>query len=202
MTTLKLLATTLLVASLAATPLTTLAGNGKGNGGGGGRPDTPGAAASATVLEPLDENEIATLLWMREEEKLARDVYITMTGKYTDKVFSNIAAAEQKHFDAIGRKLELYGIKDVALPDIGQFYDQDLQQMYDDFVAQGLEDYVEALYVGVAIEEADMVDLTVAIDGTDSRPLKKTYSHLLIGSQHHLDSFIKLLEKEGIDYEP
>ena len=60
----------------------------------------------------------------------------------------------------------------------------------------------QASRLGVAIEEADMVDLTVAIDGTDSRPLKKTYSHLLIGSQHHLDSFIKLLEKEGIDYEP
>jgi hypothetical protein len=199
MTTLKLLATTLLVASLAATPLTTLAGNGKGNGG---RPDTSGAAASATVLEPLNEDETATLLWMREEEKLARDVYIAMTAKYPDKVFSNIAAAEQKHFDAIGRKLELYGITDVALPDLGKFYDPDLQLMYDELVEQGLEDYVEALYVGVAIEEGDMVDLTVAIDETDSRPLKKTYSHLLIGSQHHLDSFIKLLEKEGIDYEP
>lgn len=200
MTTLKLLATTLLVASLAATPLTAFAGNGKGNGG--GRPATPGAAASATVLEPLSPDEIATLLWMREEEKLARDVYIAMTGKYTEKVFSNIAAAEQKHFDAIGRKLELYGITDVALPEVGKFYDPELQAMYDDLVAQGLENYVEALYVGVAIEEADMVDLTVAIDGTDSRPLKKTYSHLLIGSQHHLDSFIKLLEKEGIDYAP
>ena len=74
--------------------------------------------------------------------------------------------------------------------------------MYDDFVTDGMVSYVDALLVGVAIEEADMIDLTVAIDGTDSRPLKRTYSHLLIGSQHHLDSFIKLLEKEGIDYEP
>lgn len=198
MTTLKLLATTLLVASLAATPLTALAG--KGNGG--GRPDTAGAAASATALAPLSDDEVATLLWMREEEKLARDVYIAMTGKYTDKVFSNIAAAEQKHFDAIGRKLELYGIPDVASSGVGEFSNDALRALYKDFVEQGLENYVEALYVGVAIEEADMVDLTVAIDGTYSRPLKKTYSHLLIGSQHHLDSFIKLLEKEGIDYEP
>ena len=74
--------------------------------------------------------------------------------------------------------------------------------MYDDFVERGLDSYVDALFVGVEIEEADLVDLTVAIDETDSRPLKRTYSHLLIGSQHHLDSFIKLLEKEGIDYEP
>ena len=74
--------------------------------------------------------------------------------------------------------------------------------MYDDFVEDGLVSYVDALFVGVEIEEADLVDLSVAIYETDSRPLKRTYSRLLIGSQHHLDSFIKLLEKEGIDYEP
>jgi len=197
MTTLRLLATTLLVASLAATPLTALAGNGKGNGG---RPATAGA--STTALVPLNQDEIDTLLWMREEEKLARDVYIKMTEKYTAEIFSNIAAAEQKHFDAIGRKLALYGIPDVALPAVGAFYDKDLQKLYDDLVKDGLVGYVEALLVGVAIEETDMLDLSDAIDETDSRPLKKTYSHLLIGSQHHLDSFIKLLEKEGVDYEP
>jgi hypothetical protein len=197
MRTLKLLATTLLVASLAATPLAALGGNGKGNGG---RADPAGV--SAAVLVPLTQDEIDTLLWMREEEKLARDVYIKMTEYYPVNVFSNIAAAEQKHFDAIGRKLEQYGIPDVALPDVGAFYDQDLQQMYFDFVAEGSVSYLDALFVGVAIEEADLVDLTVAIDGTDSRPLKRTYSHLLIGSQHHLDSFIRLLEKEGVDYEP
>jgi hypothetical protein len=197
MRTLRLLATALLVASLAATPLAALAGNGKGNGG---RPDPAGV--SAAVLVPLSEAETATLLWMREEEKLARDVYIKLTEYYPAKIFSTIAASEQKHFDAIGRKLEQYGIPDVALPAIGAFYNQDLQAMYVDFVERGLESYVDALFVGVEIEEADLVDLSVAISETDSRPLKRTYSHLLIGSQHHLDSFIKLLEKEDIDYEP
>ena len=197
MTTLRLLATTLLVASRAVTPLTALAGNGKGNGG---RPATAGA--STTALVPLTQDEIDTLLWMREEEKLARDVYIKMTEYYPVDIFSNIAAAEQKHFDAIGRKLDQYGITDVALDGVGDFYNSDLQQMYNEFVQDGQVGYVEALFVGVAIEEADLVDLTVAIDETDSRPLKRTYSRLLIGSQHHLDSFIKLLEKEGIDYEP
>jgi len=197
MRTLNLLATTLLVASLAATPLAALAGNGKGNGG-----HPAAAGVSAAVLVPLTQAEVDTLLWMREEEKLARDVYIKMTENYSAKIFSNIAAAEQKHFDAIGRKLEQYAILDVALPAVGDFYNQDLQQLYDDFVEEGQAGYVEALWVGVAIEEADLVDLSVAIDETDSLPLKRTYSRLLIGSQHHLDSFIKLLEKEGIDYEP
>jgi hypothetical protein len=195
MTTLKLLATALLVAGLAATPLGTLAANGNG-----GR--TASVQPSAPALLPLSEEEIATLLWMREEEKLARDVYIKMTEKYPAKVFSNIAAAEQKHFDAIGQKLTLYGIPDVALPGVGVFYDPSIQQMYDDYVAEGLADYVSALFVGVAIEEADMTDLSLAIDGTDSKPLKQTYSHLLVGSRHHLDSFIKLLAREGVDYEP
>jgi hypothetical protein len=195
MTTLKLLATTLLVAGLAATPLSTLAANGNG-----GR--TAYAQPSAPALVPLSQEEIATLLWMREEEKLARDVYIKMTEKYPAKVFSNIAAAEQKHFDAIGQKLQLYGVPDVALPGVGVFYEPAIQQMYDDYVAEGLVDYVSALFVGAAIEEADMADLSLAIVETDSLPLKRTYSHLLVGSRHHLDSFIKLLEKAGVDYEP
>jgi hypothetical protein len=191
MTNLKLLATALLVAGLAATPLGTLAANGKG---GPALSAPPRASAVAT----LSDAEVATLVWMREEEKLARDMYITLNTYFPAKIFVNIAAAEQRHFDAIGKKLVLYDIADPATDVVGTFTNPDLQGVYDDLLALGMVNYVEALKVGVTIEETDLADLEAAIDGTSSVPLARTYLHLLTGSEHHLAAFTRALAKAGV----
>lgn len=154
-----------------------------------------GAKARGPALTPLSEAEIATLQWMREEEKLARDVYLELNLFWPAKVFTNIAASEQKHFDAIGKKLTIYGVADTALPGIGTYSDPRLQAYHDELLALGMVSYVEALKVGVIIEKQDILDLEAAIDGTASRPLQTTYGHLLAGSRNHLRSFEKLLAK-------
>jgi hypothetical protein len=198
MRTIKLFAAALVIASVALSPGAAFAG--KKAQAGANRPTT--AVPAATALAPLSPDEISTLLWMREEEKVARDVYITMNEKWSQKIFARIAASEQKHFDAIGKKLALYGIPDPAADkDIGEFSVDALQKMYDDLVAQGNVSYVEALKAGVTIEEEDIEDLEAAIDETDAVPLEITYVHLLNGSENHLASFIKVLEREGFVYE-
>jgi hypothetical protein len=159
---------------------------------------SPPALPGSPALTVLSEQEIATLQWMREEEKLARDVYLELSAFYPAKVFTNIAAAEQKHFDALGAKLVLYGVEDPAIADVGVFSNPLLQQQHDELLALGIVSYSEALKVGVAIEEADIVDLQLAIDGTNSRPLDRTYQHLLNGSENHLKAFAKLLARLGI----
>jgi hypothetical protein len=184
----KLIVTALVVTGLATAGLPALAAR----GGTGGVPQT------GSALAPLDDAEIATLKWMREEEKLARDMYLTLNTFFPAKIFTNIAASEQKHFDALGQKLDLYGIEDPATDQIGVFTDPDLQALYDDLLALGMVSYVEALKVGVAIEETDLTDLEAAIDGTDSVPLARTYQQLLTGSEHHLAAFTRLLAKEGV----
>jgi len=194
MRTIKLFAAALVIASVALSPGAAFAG--KNAQAGANRPTTP-----ATALAPLTDDEIGTLLWMREEEKLARDVYIAMYDLYKAKIFSKIAASEQKHFDAIGKKLALYDIDDPAVDEIGVFSVDKLQAMYDTLVAQGNVSYVEALKAGVTIEEEDIKDLEAAIDETNAVPLEITYVHLLNGSENHLASFIKLLEREGFVYE-
>lgn len=158
--------------------------------------------ATATSLTELSEAEIATLKWMREEEKLARDVYIELNAFWPAQIFVNIAESEQRHFDALGEKLELYGIEDPATDQIGAFTDPALQALHDELLALGVVSRVAALEVGVTIEETDMIDLQAAIDGTTSVPLRVTYENLLKGSEHHLASFIKELEAAGIVYEP
>jgi hypothetical protein len=177
--------TALVVTGLATAAMPTFAAK----GGSGAAPQTGGS------LTPLDEAEIATLQWMREEEKLARDMYITLNTYFPAKIFTNIAASEQKHFDALGEKLDLYGIDDPATDQIGVFTDPELQALYNDLLGLGMVSYTEALKVGVIIEETDLTDLEAAIDGTDSKPLARTYQHLLTGSVHHLDAFTKLLDK-------
>jgi hypothetical protein len=184
----KLIVTALVITGVAAAAMPTFAAK----GGAGGAPQ------AGVALAPLDDAEVATLKWMREEEKLARDMYLTLNTYFPAKIFTNIAASEQKHFDAIGRKLDLYGIADPATDQIGVFTDPNLQALYDQLLGLGMVSYVEALKVGVIIEETDLTDLEAAIDGTDSLPLARTYQHLLTGSEHHLAAFTRLLGKAGI----
>lgn len=197
----KLFTAALAVTSLIAVPVTTFAA----------RPQVPRGACTATVVNPLSEQdvvaplseeEIATLLWMREEEKLARDMYITLNLYWPTDVFTNIAASEQRHFDAIGRKLELYGLADPATEVVGDFTNPALQALYDELLAQGMVSEVGALTVGATIEEVDMIDIQAAIDGTTSVPLQRTYQHLLAGSMNHLRSFVQVLEGLGVVYVP
>jgi len=191
--TLNLMAAALALAVFVAAPTPALAGK--------PRP-APASQLATTAVAPLTDAEIATLKWMREEEKLARDVYIELNVYWPAQIFVNIAESEQRHFDALGAKLELYGIDDPALPGIGVFFDPELQALHDELLALGMTSRVAALEVGVLIEETDMVDLRAAIDGTTSVPLQVTYEHLLDGSENHLASFIKELEAAGIAYEP
>lgn len=189
----KLIVTALVVTGLTAATVPALAAK-------GGTVRVP--LAAATSLTELSEAEIATLKWMREEEKLARDVYIELNAFWPAQIFVNIAESEQRHFDALGEKLELYGIEDPATDQIGVFTDPALQALHDELLALGVVSRVAALEVGVTIEETDMIDLQAAIDGTTSVPLRVTYENLLKGSEHHLASFIKELEAAGIVYEP
>jgi hypothetical protein len=188
----QLITTAFIAAILVASPMSAMAGKGKSTAS--KRPST-----ATVVLAPLTDPEIATLKWMREEEKFARDIYVAMGSKYPQNIFKNIAASEQKHFDAIGEKLALYGIEDPAMDAPGFFSVEELQDMYDALLAKGWISYADALEVGVAIEEEDIVDLAAAIAGTSSRPLTTTYQHLLNGSENHLRSFEKLLSRLNVN---
>ena len=187
----KLISTVLVITALIATPMAAMAGKGKAKTS---TSPTP-ATCSFCVATPLSTAQADTLKFMREEEKLARDVYSALSVYYPGNVFKNIAASEQKHFDAIGEKLVLYGIPDPASDQLGVFNNDELRALYTELLAEGVIDYESALDVGVTIEEGDIVDLEMAIAGTTSKPLLLTYKHLLNGSESHLAAFTKLLDR-------
>jgi hypothetical protein len=150
----------------------------------------------------LTSAEKSWLTYMREEEKLARDVYLVLYDRWRLAIFSNISQSEQTHMDAIKVLLDRYGLPDPATAEVGVFTDRALQELYDDLNAQGSISEVEALKVGVTIEETDIDDLNAAIATTTRKDIKTVYGNLLQGSLNHLKAFVSNLAKYGVTYEP
>ncbi len=181
---------------LGATVPTLYAGRARAAGGGAGRRT---AVSSAT----LDVVEIAGLHFMREEEKLAHDVYVALYALWGNSVFNNIAASESKHTQAVINLLNAYGIADTAASNPpGVFSDASLQTLYDLLMTRGKVNEVEALKVGAFIEETDMRDLELRIAQTDEAMIASVYQNLLCGSRNHLRAFARQLTMRGVKYVP
>ncbi|MFN2181712.1 MAG: DUF2202 domain-containing protein [Candidatus Promineifilaceae bacterium] len=181
-------------------------GNGYGANGGGqaGQGTTPGTGTHVIPEGELSESEVEALLYMREEEKLARDVYQTLYEVWGSPVFSNIAASEQAHMDSIAYLLESYGLQDpTAGKGIGEFENSELQALYNQLVAQGQGSLQAALQVGTAIEEIDIIDLQESLAATNNAAIIQTFDNLLRGSINHLNAFVMNYERQtGTTYAP
>jgi len=152
---------------------------------------------SAVLSGTLTEDEVAGLLFMREEEKLAHDVYMTLYELWGQPIFKNIAASEQIHTDTVKSLLVKYEIPDPAdVSPLGQFSDQDLQVLYDQLIEMGSASLADALTVGTAVEEIDILDLEKYLAQTESVDLIQVYENLLAGSKNHLRSFVTTLERQ------
>jgi hypothetical protein len=173
---------------IAATPLWAQNGRGFRNGGQNCRPNCP-LAQTAVAGQPLNAAETAHLLFLREEEKLALDVYQALSSKWKMRIFSNISAAEQRHFDAIGALIDRYGLADPASTTPGVFANPDLQKLYNNLIARGNRSLPDALEVGVTIEEKDIDDLKAATAETDNEDVLAVYGNLTNASQNHLAAF-------------
>jgi len=160
------------------------------------------AGPSSDTLVALSEDEIAGLLFMREEEKLARDSYIVLGDLWGVPVFANIAESEQSHTDAVEKILIDYQIPDPVSDesDVGTFVDPELQTLYDDLMADGEDSEMAALYVGAAIEETDMEDILAWIELTSHEDITSVYESLLCGSRNHLRAFVQQIENRGVVY--
>ncbi len=165
----------------------------------------PGKAAAnrgASVTTSLSNEEVATLTFMREEEKLARDVYRTLYDVWANPIFTNISDSEQKHMDAMAGRLNFYRLPDPVVDDYtGAFTNTDLAGLYLTLTEKGQLSVLDALMVGAWIEELDMRDLQHAIDESTHADLDKAYESLLRGSRNHLRAFVGQIESLGIVYE-
>jgi len=178
------------------------------------------SSVDSTADSSLDYNEKMHLMFMREEEKLARDVYQTLGQMYPDSaIFGNIDDSEQQHTTAVKEIIEKYGEEDPNTNDnIGIFTGEDFgwyfTEKFNLLVERASISELEALYVGAFIEELDMMDINqcpqVIVDTdngindvsecarvyTDNADIQRLYTSLLDGSDSHLEGYVENIEKQ------
>ncbi len=186
-------------------------------GGGGDEPMAVAASATAdgtsTVLqarltalatEPLSAAEAASLAFMREEEQLAHDVYMYSAQLWTLlPIFSQIADSEASHVAAVQSLLDRYGLPDplAGLPS-GSFSTAEFQALYEELVAASSLGLVDALKVGLQIEELDIRDIEAQKAVVDNADILRVYDQLLRGSRNHLRAYWQALLQQGGSYVP
>jgi hypothetical protein len=177
-----------------------------GKGGQGGNAQYgQDEAANLPPAQPgdLTVTEADALLYMREEEKLAHDVYVTLYDQWGLNTFQNIAGSEQTHTNAVKTLLDRYDLEDPASDQVGVFSNSDLQALYNRLTARGSQSLAEAIKVGAAIEEIDILDLEERLTQADNADLRQVFNNLLNGSKNHLRAFASALQAQsGETYQP
>ena len=163
-----------------------------------------GASPVVNAQVAITPEAAARLAYLREEEKLAHDVYAWFDAFYEVRepganIFGRVAKSEERHTQAVANLLAAFGLPDPAYEEAGRFADQDLQALYDTLVANGEAGIVEAFAVGVLIETKDLDDLVDAIELSLAYPeIVKVYSNLLAASENHLAAFDKVLARGSL----
>lgn len=151
--------------------------------------------------QTLSQSDKDALLFMLEEEKLARDTYTFLDITWGITQFSNIKNSEQSHMNTVVNLLNRYNISYNILP-AGEFENQDLQNLYNKFVIDGANSSTNAIKIGATIEDLDIVDLQTNIDATTNQSIISVFNSLQCGSRNHLKSFVFALESTNETYTP
>ena len=155
-----------------------------------------------TGTDAITDSQSDWLKFMREEEKLAHDLYVAFSEIYTVPVFKNIPRAELNHMNAVLTILTTYSIEDHASTENGVFNNADLQTLYNTLLAKGKVSLVEALKVGALVEETDILDLAKVYELNPGDDLTALTEALMLGSRNHLRAFTRVLKVNGVVYAP
>ncbi len=161
--------------------------------------------SSAQQTASLNQQEKDAILYMREEEKLARDVYDSMYIKWSGNPFGNIRHSEQIHMDRMKTLITAYSLQDPVEKNNdkpGVFTNSLLQKYYNELVTAGSQSLTHGLLAGAKIEELDIADLDERISLTQQQDIITAYNYLKMASENHLRAFVRRLKMQGVSYEP
>ena len=160
-------------------------------------PAVNSGAATQTATSSAPESAEETFVFLTGEEKLARDVYKALGAQYNVRQFDRIAASEARHLAAMRAVLASLGYPDPTAGDgRGEFDDPQLQKLYDDYVAKGSTGIAQAAAVGIAIEKADIAELTSALADSPDNQTTKVLQSQIEASQRHLAAFERLASRQ------
>lgn len=160
------------------------------------------SAVSQIPAGELSEAEEEEILYMREEEELARDAYLRLYEIWGLQIFRNTADSEQTRMDSMKLLISKYNLEDPAPSEVGKFSNPTLQELYYQLVELGSKSPEDALKVGAMIEEIDVENLKKHINVTYNQDILLVYENLMKRSRNHLHAFVSQLESRGIEYEP
>lgn len=153
--------------------------------------------------EHLDEREALDLVYLVEEEKLARDVYLSAFESWQLHVFRRIAGSERSHMVWAGALVKRYELEDpIGDNGLGVFSNPRLQRLYRSFTELAADSENSALLVAASIEAMDIEDLETALESSDNADLHMVYRNLLRGSRNHLRAFGRSLAQREVTFEP
>lgn len=165
---------------------------------------------SASPVDVLPQAEADYLIFLREEEKLARDVYLDLAefwsgsveGGTVVSVMTQIASSEQRHMDRIKSLLTTYGLSDPVDPaeTRGIFNNPELAGLFAELTAKGRTGLAEAWTVGATIEDKDIFDLQAAASAVTREAVRLAFDALSCGSRNHMRSFTSQLRTLGASY--
>lgn len=208
-----------LLLSLVAVPCQNAAAQGRGKGSGQGNVSQPqqqnsrragnsadrpfNSRGGGSLQGSLSGLQLQQLLDMREEEKLAHDVYVALAKSSGLQIFNNISNAESKHMRAVEQLISRYASTNPTskLP-TGTFSNPQLQRLYTELVTAGVASPTAALKVGAKIEEMDIRDLQLLIAQNPPPQIAKVLENLQRASGNHLRAFMSQLQSVGATYAP
>lgn len=167
--------------------------------------NTVNAQSQVNILpkESLSVEELNSLAFLREEEKLAMDVYITLYNKWGVKIFDNISKSENSHMSLVLSLLTKYDLPDpIGSNTVGIFKNTNLQTLYNQLVLEGNKSPLNAYIVGATIEDLDLFDIKMALLEIDNQDIKYVFDLLAKGSRNHMRSFYKNIINAGGTYTP
>jgi hypothetical protein len=156
---------------------------------------------NATKIETPGPRDVQRMRFIWEEEKTARDLYISFYNETNQSIFMNLVRSEQNHMDQVKSIMDRYGVS-MPVPDQGALENQTLVQIYTDLLSRGNRSGEEALMAAATFEEISIMDLQKEIASTDNQEVIAVYQGLLAGSRKHLRSYSSALLEQGIAYTP
>ncbi|HEY1063585.1 MAG TPA: DUF2202 domain-containing protein, partial [Daejeonella sp.] len=153
--------------------------------------------------ENLSADELNSISFLREEEKLAMDVYLTLYNKWGVKIFDNISRSENTHMLLVLSLITKYNLPDpVGANTVGIFKNTNLQALYNQLVLEGNKGILNAYIVGATIEDLDLFDIKMALLKIDNQDIRFVLDILAKGSRNHMRSFYQNIVNAGGTYTP
>jgi hypothetical protein len=157
------------------------------------------SGTAAATLSPREEEGV---LFIWEEEKVARDLYKELYRVTEQIIFMDLARSEQSHMDQAKTLIDEYDLELPVEDEPGVFSNHTLIGLYNDLLAQGTQSQEDALKVAATFEEISIVDLERELEVADNDDVRVVFQGLLAGSRKHLRSYVRDLQDKNIEYTP